>query len=76
MNRKKTSDDNFAKVFKVSVLKGTVQRKLKGVLSGINRKLMISSIVAGYFFKNFRGFVPLNLKKHFLASYKTLEWCF
>jgi hypothetical protein len=33
---------------------------------------MISSIVAGYFLKFFMGFVPLDLKKHFSASYKTL----
>jgi hypothetical protein len=26
--------------------------------------------------KKITGFVPLNLKKQFLASYKTLEWCF
>jgi hypothetical protein len=40
MQRKKNSD-----VFKS--FKGTVQRKLTWVKSGINRKLMISSIVAG-----------------------------
>jgi hypothetical protein len=27
-----------------------------------------------YIFKIFTGFVPLNLKKHFSAFYKTLEW--
>jgi hypothetical protein len=32
------------------LLKGTVQRKLTGVLSGINRKLIISSVSVGYFF--------------------------
>jgi hypothetical protein len=37
-------------------LKGTVQRKLTWVKSGINRKLMISSNVARYFLKNFYGF--------------------
>jgi hypothetical protein len=34
-------------------VKGTVQRKVIGVLSGINRKLMISSIAARYFLKKF-----------------------
>jgi hypothetical protein len=32
------------------VSKGTVQRKLRGVLSGINQQLMISQSVAWYFF--------------------------
>jgi hypothetical protein len=42
--------------------KGTVQRKLTGALSGINRKLMISSFVAGYLKKNF-GFCPFKFKE-------------
>jgi hypothetical protein len=67
------SNLNHTSIYSV---KGTVQRKLTGVLSVINRKLMISSIAAGYFLKNFKGLVPLNLKKHFSASYKTLEWRF
>jgi hypothetical protein len=50
--------------------KGTVQRKLTGVLSGINRKLMISTIAAGFFFFNFKGLVLLKLKKHFSALNK------
>jgi hypothetical protein len=37
----------------IECLKGTVQRKLTGVLSGINRKHMISSIAAGYFLIKF-----------------------
>jgi hypothetical protein len=32
------------------MFKGNVQRKLTGVLSGINQKRVISSIAAGYFF--------------------------
>jgi hypothetical protein len=60
--------------FKRCQLKGTVQQKLTRVLSGINRKLMNSSIVAGYLKKKMLGFVPLNLKKQFSASYKILEW--
>jgi hypothetical protein len=36
-----------------TTLKGIVQRKLTGVLSGINQKLMNSSIVAGYLQKKF-----------------------
>jgi hypothetical protein len=47
----------------VCYLKGTVQRKLTGVLSGINRKLMISSIGASNFLKFFSDFVPLNIKE-------------
>jgi hypothetical protein len=43
--------------------KGTVQRKLTGVLSGINRKLMISAIVAGYFFKKIFWFCPFKFKE-------------
>jgi hypothetical protein len=57
-------------------VKGTVQQKLTWVKSGINQKLMIFSTVARYFLKIYTGFVPLNLKKQFSASYKTLEWRF
>jgi hypothetical protein len=39
-------------------------------------KAMISSIVAGYLKKKISGFFPLNLKEHFSASFKTLEWRF
>jgi hypothetical protein len=59
-----------------NIIKGNVQQKLTWVKSGINWKLMISSIVASFFFFLISGFVPLNLKKHFFASYKTFEWCF
>jgi hypothetical protein len=43
-------------------IKGTVQRKLTGVLSGINRMLMICSSVAWYFYLNLKslGFLNLN----------------
>jgi hypothetical protein len=43
--------------------KGTVQRKLTWVLSGINRKLMNSSIVAGYFYFIFFMFCPFKFKE-------------
>jgi hypothetical protein len=42
-------------VKRYTAFKGTVQQKLTGVLSGINRKLMISSIAAGYLKKNLRA---------------------
>jgi hypothetical protein len=47
-------------------IKWTVQRKLTGVLSGINRKLMISSIAGGYFFK-FKGPCPFKFKIAFFS---------
>jgi hypothetical protein len=47
----------------ITCIKGTAQRKLTGVLSGINRKLMISSIAAGYFLKKFEGSCPFKLKE-------------
>jgi hypothetical protein len=46
-----------------SLFKGTVQRKLTWVKSGINRKLIISSIVAGYLFKKFLQFCPFKFKE-------------
>jgi hypothetical protein len=39
-------------------LKGTVQRKLTGVLSGINQQLKISQSVAWYFYLNLKGLGP------------------
>jgi hypothetical protein len=36
----------------------------------------MSSIVGSYFKIFLGGFVPLNLKKDFSESYKTLEWHF
>jgi hypothetical protein len=45
------------------IFKGTVQRKLTGVLSGIHRKLMISSIVAGYFYFIFFMFCSFKFKE-------------
>jgi hypothetical protein len=55
-------------VFTIVAIKGTVQRKLTGVLSGINRMLMICSSVAWYFYLNLKSLGPLNFKKHFLAA--------
>jgi hypothetical protein len=46
---------NFNNTAKKEVLKGTVQRKLTGVLSGINRKLMICHCSDGYSFFNLKG---------------------
>jgi hypothetical protein len=57
-------------MFSFYVIKGTVQRKLTGVLSGINRKLLISSIAAGYFFLNLKGLVPLNLLFSVLINFR------
>jgi hypothetical protein len=45
----------------IIMLKGTVQRKLTGVLSGINRQLMISQSVTWYFFK-FKEPLPFKFK--------------
>jgi hypothetical protein len=46
----------------LSTIKGTVQRKLTWALSGINRKLMNSSIVTGYFYFFFM-FCPFKFKE-------------
>jgi hypothetical protein len=43
-------------------LKGTVQRKLTGVLSGINRKLMICHCSDGYSFFDLKGLRSLKSK--------------
>jgi hypothetical protein len=48
--------------------KGTVQRKLTGVLSGINRKLMTSHCSDGYSFFNLKSLGPLSLNKRFSAA--------
>jgi hypothetical protein len=42
--------------------KGTVQRKLTGVLSGINRKLMTCHCSDGYSFFNLKGLRSLKSK--------------
>jgi hypothetical protein len=44
-------------------VEGTVQQKLTWVKSGINRKLMISFIVARYFFKIVYGFYTFKFKE-------------
>jgi hypothetical protein len=44
---------------------GTVQRKLKWVKSGINRKLMIWTWAAWGLFYILRGLGPSNLNKYF-----------
>jgi hypothetical protein len=48
--------------------KGTVQRKLTWVKSGINRQLMICQSVAWYFFLNLKSLGPLNSKKRSTTS--------
>jgi hypothetical protein len=48
------------------LVNGNVERKLTGVKSGINRKIMIPP--AGYFCLNLKDLVPLNLKQRFSAS--------
>jgi hypothetical protein len=49
------------------LFKGTVQRELKWVKSGINGKLMISDCSAGRFF-NFKGPWPFKIKLLISAS--------
>jgi hypothetical protein len=53
-------------------LKGTVQRKVTGVLSGINRKLMICHFSDGYSFFNLKGLRSLKSKNVFSALTGTL----
>jgi hypothetical protein len=53
-------------------LKGTVQRKLTGVLSGINQKLMICHCSDGYYFFNLKGLRSLKSKNVFSALTGTL----
>jgi hypothetical protein len=53
-------------------IKGTVQRKLTGVLSGINRKLMICDCSDGYSFFNLKGLRSLKSKNVFSALTGTL----
>jgi hypothetical protein len=52
--------------------KGTVQRKLTGVLSGINQKLMICHCSDGYSFFNLKGLCSLKSKNLFSALTGTL----
>jgi hypothetical protein len=58
-------------IIKVNV-KGTVQRKLTGVLSGINRKHMICHCSDGYSFFNLKGRRSLKSKNVFSALTGTL----
>jgi hypothetical protein len=51
INQSKNTSGNLAPLFLEELL-GTVQRKLTGVLSGINRKLMICHCSDGYSFFN------------------------
>jgi hypothetical protein len=51
-----------------SQVKGTVQRKLTGVLSGINQKLMTCHCSDGYSFFNLKSVGPLNLNKRFSVA--------
>jgi hypothetical protein len=54
------------------ILKGTVQRKLTGVLSGINRKHMICHYSDGYSFFNLKGLRSLKSKNVISALTGTL----
>jgi hypothetical protein len=54
---------SFCGRFHIQMFKGTVQRKLTGVLSGINRKLMICHCSDGYSFFNLKGLRSLKSKK-------------
>jgi hypothetical protein len=56
----------------VSGFKGTVQRKLTGVLSGINQKLMICHCSDGYSFFNLKGLRSLKCKNVISALTGTL----
>jgi hypothetical protein len=53
-------------------LKGTVQQKLTGVLSGINRKLMICHCSDGLSFFNLKGLRSLKSKNVISALTGTL----
>jgi hypothetical protein len=55
-----------------TVVKGTVQRKLTGVLSGINRKLMIHNVPMDILFFNLKGLRSLKSKIVFSALTCTL----
>jgi hypothetical protein len=57
---------------KICPFKGTAQRKLTGVLSGINRKLMICHCSDGYSFFNLKGLRFLKSKNVFSALTGTL----
>jgi hypothetical protein len=56
----------------VIFVKGTVQRKLTGVLSGINRKHMICRCSDGYSFFDLKGLRSLKSKNVFSALTGTL----
>jgi hypothetical protein len=61
---------------KMQPFKGNVQRKQTGAKSGINRKLMIPCIPAGYFFK-FKGPCPFKFKIKFFwggGGYTCTKW--
>jgi hypothetical protein len=65
-----TLNINFAKPASPNIwVKGTVQQKLTGVLSGINRKLMISSI-------NFYGFFPFKFKGTLVGALQNFRVAF
>jgi hypothetical protein len=53
---------------KLKYFKGTVQRKLAWVQSGINRQLIICQSVAWYFYFILKDLGPLNLMKRFSAA--------
>jgi hypothetical protein len=57
----------YLRTVHLTIIKGTVQRKLTGVLSGINRKLMICHCSDGCSFFNLKGLRSLNSKNMFSA---------
>jgi hypothetical protein len=59
-------------IFVAKSFKGTVQRKLTGVLSGINRKLMICQCSYEYSFFNLKGLRSLKSKNVISALTGTL----
>jgi hypothetical protein len=62
----------YRKIIKFWPLNGTVQRKLTGVLSGINRNLMICHCSDGYSFFNLKGLRSFKSKNVLSALTGTL----
>jgi hypothetical protein len=56
----------------IAMVKGTVQQKLTGVLSGINRKLMTCHCSDGHSFFNLKGLHSLKSKNVISALTGTL----
>jgi phage shock protein PspC (stress-responsive transcriptional regulator) len=63
LENKVVGENRESKISWYGTFKGTLQRKLTGVVSGINRKLMISYIVVRFFYFIFYGFCPFIFKE-------------